>query len=130
MSAPSGPMPRPVTPIFVPPAPRIDNRRLRGKVHSVRVVTGRPPADFGFILLILTIILAFTPLFLTVFIILAVCGTFAGAIGGSLIAAAVGWLLQKTHSYINIFAIAAFAYLFALLVIQFLSPRLNPVSTA
>ena len=57
-------------------------------------------------------------------------GTFAGAIGGSLIAAAVGWLLQKTHSYINIFAIAAFAYLFALLVIQFLSPRLNPVSTA
>ena len=57
-------------------------------------------------------------------------GTFAGAIGGTLIAAATGWLLQKTHSYLDIFVIAAFAYLFALLVIQFLSPRLEPVSTA
>ena len=57
-------------------------------------------------------------------------GTFAGAIGGMLIATATGWLLQKTHSYMNIFAVAAFAYLFALLVIQLLSPRLNPVSQA
>ena len=57
-------------------------------------------------------------------------GTFAGAIGGTLIAAATGWLLQKTHSYVDIFVIAAFAYVFALLVIQFLSPRLDPVSAA
>jgi ACS family hexuronate transporter-like MFS transporter len=57
-------------------------------------------------------------------------GTFAGAMGGTLIAAATGWLLQKTHSYVNIFVIAAFAYLFALLVIQLLSPRLDPVSQA
>jgi ACS family hexuronate transporter-like MFS transporter len=57
-------------------------------------------------------------------------GTFAGAIGGTLIAAATGWLLQKTHSYVVIFVIAAFAYVFALLVIQFLSPRLDPVSAA
>jgi ACS family hexuronate transporter-like MFS transporter len=55
-------------------------------------------------------------------------GTFAGAIGGTLIATATGWLLQKTHSYVNIFAIAAFAYLFALLVIQLLSPRLERIA--
>jgi MFS transporter, ACS family, aldohexuronate transporter len=55
-------------------------------------------------------------------------GTFAGAIGGTLIATATGWLLQKTHSYVNIFAIAGFAYLFALLVIQLLSPRLEPIA--
>ena len=34
------------------------------------------------------------------------------------------------HNYMNIFAVAAFACLFALLVIQPLSPRLNPVSQA
>jgi ACS family hexuronate transporter-like MFS transporter len=56
-------------------------------------------------------------------------GTFAGAIGGTLIAATTGWLLEKTHSYVSIFVIAALAYLFALLVIQLLSPRLEPISS-
>ncbi len=57
-------------------------------------------------------------------------GSFGGAVGGSLMAAAIGWLLQATHSYVHIFAMAAFAYVFALLVIQLLTPRLNPVSQA
>ena len=57
-------------------------------------------------------------------------GTFAGAIGGALIATFTGILLQLTHTYVPIFFIAAFVYLLALLVIQSLSPRLEPVSTA
>jgi ACS family hexuronate transporter-like MFS transporter len=55
-------------------------------------------------------------------------GTFAGAIGGALIATFTGFLLQVTHSYLPIFVIASFAYLVALLVIQSLSPRLEPVA--
>jgi ACS family hexuronate transporter-like MFS transporter len=55
-------------------------------------------------------------------------GTFAGAIGGALIATFTGFLLQVTHSYLPIFVIASSAYLVALLVIQSLSPRLEPVS--
>ncbi len=56
-------------------------------------------------------------------------GTFGGAIGGALIATLTGFLLQVTHSYVPIFLIAGLAYLIALLVIQFLSPRLQPVMT-
>jgi ACS family hexuronate transporter-like MFS transporter len=56
-------------------------------------------------------------------------GTFGGAIGGALIATLTGFLLQVTHSYVPIFLIAGLAYLTALLVIQFLSPRLQPVLT-
>jgi ACS family hexuronate transporter-like MFS transporter len=57
-------------------------------------------------------------------------GTFGGAIGGTLMATFTGWMLQVTHSYVEIFVIAAFAYLFALVVIQLFSPRLQPVSEA
>jgi len=56
-------------------------------------------------------------------------GTFGGAIGGALIATLTGFLLQVTHSYVPIFLIAGLAYLIALLVIQWLSPRLRPVVT-
>ena len=54
-------------------------------------------------------------------------GGMAGSIGGMLIALAVGEILQKTGSYALIFGVAASAYLVALLVIQLLSPRLDPV---
>jgi len=55
-------------------------------------------------------------------------GSFAGAIGGALIATFTGFLLRVAQSYVPIFVIAGFVYLSALLVIQFLSPRLEPVS--
>ena len=51
-------------------------------------------------------------------------GGMAGAVGGMLIAEIVGHVLQWTGSYMIPFFIAAFAYLFALLIIQILSPKL------
>jgi ACS family hexuronate transporter-like MFS transporter len=54
-------------------------------------------------------------------------GGCAGAIGGMLIAKITGYILQTTGSYMPIFFIAAFAYLTALLVIQVLVPRMEPV---
>jgi ACS family hexuronate transporter-like MFS transporter len=53
-------------------------------------------------------------------------GGMAGAIGGMFIAKLVGWILDATGSYVPIFIIAASAYLFALLVIHLLAPRLEP----
>jgi ACS family hexuronate transporter-like MFS transporter len=55
-------------------------------------------------------------------------GSFGGAIGGALIATFTGLLLQATHSYVPIFLIAGTAYLIALLIIQLLSPGLQPLS--
>jgi ACS family hexuronate transporter-like MFS transporter len=52
-------------------------------------------------------------------------GGMAGAIGGMLIAEAVGHVLQWTNSYMIPFLIAASAYLVALLVIHLLSPKLE-----
>lgn len=49
----------------------------------------------------------------------------AGACGGMLIAKATGLILQRTGSYSVIFAIAACAYLTALLVIHLLAPHLE-----
>jgi len=54
-------------------------------------------------------------------------GGFAGAVGGMLIADAVGHMLQWTHSYVVPFLIAGCAYLIALLVLHLLAPRLQPV---
>ncbi|HZE70471.1 MAG TPA: MFS transporter [Pyrinomonadaceae bacterium] len=53
-------------------------------------------------------------------------GGFAGATSGMLIATVTGYLLQWTGSYVPIFFVAASAYLFALLVIHLLAPRLEP----
>jgi ACS family hexuronate transporter-like MFS transporter len=53
-------------------------------------------------------------------------GGFAGAASGMLIATATGYLLQWTGSYVPIFFLAASAYLFALLLIHLLAPRLEP----
>ena len=53
-------------------------------------------------------------------------GGTAGALGGLLIATIVGHVLQWTGSYMIPFMIAGSAYLVALGIIQFLSPKLEP----
>ncbi|MGA8367500.1 MAG: MFS transporter [Candidatus Acidiferrales bacterium] len=55
-------------------------------------------------------------------------GTGAGAFGGFCIAKLAGYLLQWKYGYTPLLAIAASAYLIALLVIQLLAPRLEPVA--
>ena len=55
-------------------------------------------------------------------------GGMAGSIGGMLIALVVGVILERTGSYVPIFIIAASTYLFALLVIHLLAPRLEPAN--
>ena len=50
----------------------------------------------------------------------------AGAIGGMLLAKYAGWVLDRIGSFTPIFALAASAYVLALLVIHILSPRLAP----
>jgi ACS family hexuronate transporter-like MFS transporter len=57
-------------------------------------------------------------------------GTCAGSCGGMLIAAGTGWILQLTHSYNSLFAIAASVYLLALLFIVVLAPDLKRVVAA
>ena len=47
-------------------------------------------------------------------------------IGGMIISPLVGYILDRTGSYVPIFAIAASAYLVALLIIHLLAPRLEP----
>ena len=54
-------------------------------------------------------------------------GGFAGAVGGMMIAKLTGYLLQVTGTYVTVFMMAACAYLTALLIVQLLSPRLEPV---
>ena len=49
-----------------------------------------------------------------------------GGLGGALLAAKVGFIIN-TGGYVPLFAIAATAYLLALLVMQLLSPRLETV---
>ncbi|WP_266183726.1 MFS transporter [Dyella humicola] len=53
-------------------------------------------------------------------------GGFAGAVGGMLISTVIGLLLQATGSYVPVFMMAGFAYLLALVVVQWLVPRLEP----
>jgi MFS transporter, ACS family, hexuronate transporter len=50
-----------------------------------------------------------------------------GAIGGMLVAKAVGYILQSTGSYVPVFVMAGLAYLVALVFVHGLSPRLKPV---
>ena len=56
-------------------------------------------------------------------------GGMAGAIGGMLIAKAVGYILQKSGSYQIPFLIASSSYLIALAIIHLLTPRLEPIKT-
>lgn len=53
-------------------------------------------------------------------------GGFAGSLSAMFVATATGYLLQWTGSYVPIFFVAAFAYLFALALIQLLAPKLEP----
>jgi ACS family hexuronate transporter-like MFS transporter len=55
-------------------------------------------------------------------------GTMAGAIGGMCIAKTVGYILQRTHSYVPVFAMAGLAYLVAFGFVQLLAPRLKPAT--
>jgi ACS family hexuronate transporter-like MFS transporter len=57
-------------------------------------------------------------------------GGFAGAMGGFLLQLSAGRLKDMTGNYIAMFAIAASAYLLALLIIHLLVPRLEPVNIA
>jgi len=55
-------------------------------------------------------------------------GGMAGALGGATMAVATGYILEYSHkNYSIVFVIAGTAYLFALLVIHLLAPRLEPV---
>jgi len=54
-------------------------------------------------------------------------GGMAGAVGGMIIAKTVGYILQWTGSYSIVFLIAGSAYLLALLVIQLLVPKIEPL---
>ena len=50
-----------------------------------------------------------------------------GAIGGMVMAKYAGWVLDSIGTYTPIFIVAGSAYLFALLIVHVLSPRLAPV---
>lgn len=52
---------------------------------------------------------------------------FAGAVGGALSATFVGLILEATHSYALIFAIASFMYLLCWLIIKVFIPRIIPI---
>ena len=57
-------------------------------------------------------------------------GGMAGAVAGMLIAQVVGHVLQRTGNYTIPFFFAASAYLFALLAVHLLSPKLSPAQIA
>jgi ACS family hexuronate transporter-like MFS transporter len=54
-------------------------------------------------------------------------GGMAGSVGGVLFSLSTGWVLQVTHSYTPLFAVAASAYLVGLLLLQLLAPGLRPI---
>ena len=57
-------------------------------------------------------------------------GGTVGAIGGMFMAKFTGYILDATHSYALLFAIAASAYFAALLSIQLLTPKMEQVRLA
>ncbi len=57
-------------------------------------------------------------------------GGMAGAIGGVLVAAAVGFILELTGSYLIVFVISGLAYILALAVFALLVPRIDTVELA
>jgi MFS transporter, ACS family, hexuronate transporter len=56
-------------------------------------------------------------------------GGMAGSVGGFLLANYAGYILQLTHSYATLFAIAASAYLVAMLILVTLAPGLRRVES-
>jgi ACS family hexuronate transporter-like MFS transporter len=57
-------------------------------------------------------------------------GGMAGSVGGVLFALSTGWILEWTHSYGPLFAIASTAYLVAILALRLLSGNLRRVEIA
>ncbi len=57
-------------------------------------------------------------------------GTSGGSVGGMLLAASAGWILQITHSYVSLFILASSVYLLALLIILALAPGLRKAEFA
>jgi ACS family hexuronate transporter-like MFS transporter len=57
-------------------------------------------------------------------------GTFAGALLGAVEQLGAGYLKDLTGNYVVMFAIAGSAYLTALIIIQLLAPRIEPVDLA
>ncbi len=53
-------------------------------------------------------------------------GGMAGSIGGMLLSTSAGFLLELTGSYMTLFIISGSAYLIALLIFNFIVPRLQP----
>lgn len=53
-------------------------------------------------------------------------GGMAGAFGGVLLLYSAGAIVQKTHSFVSLFAIACLAYPVALLAVHLITPRLAP----
>jgi ACS family hexuronate transporter-like MFS transporter len=47
-------------------------------------------------------------------------------LGGALLQTATGYIVAWTNSYVPLFVIACSAYLLALVIIQALSPKLEP----
>lgn len=56
-------------------------------------------------------------------------GGMAGSVGGFLLATSAGYILKITNSYASLFAIAASAYLVALLIMVLLAPGLKKVES-
>jgi ACS family hexuronate transporter-like MFS transporter len=54
-------------------------------------------------------------------------GGMAGSIGGMLIAAAIGFILELTGSYLFVFIFAGSAYILALAIFALLVPRIDTV---
>ena len=52
----------------------------------------------------------------------------SGAIGGAIVAEMVGFLLQRTHSYVVVFAMFSFAYLVAWAVLKIGIPEIRPLN--
>lgn len=57
-------------------------------------------------------------------------GGMAGSVGSILLATFAGYILQRSHSYASLFAIASSAYLVALLIMVLLAPGLKKVEAA
>ena len=57
-------------------------------------------------------------------------GGTAGALGGMVMAKFTGYILDTTHSYSAVFAVAGSVYLIALVIIQLLVPRIERVDVA
>jgi ACS family hexuronate transporter-like MFS transporter len=54
-------------------------------------------------------------------------GATGGAVGGVLIQVITGYVVQNLHSYFPVFVFGGLAYLLALAIMHWLTPRLNPV---